>query len=494
MKQIPLLPSLSFPRALTLQAVAENPMLIIICDGSEHAYGATAYIRWKITDVSWRARLVIAKSKVAPLKTVDIVRIELCGAVLGSRLRKTVQDQMSVQFQRVIHLTDSETVHAMIHRQSYGFNTFVANRVGEIHRNTQTHEWAWIPGTSNIADLTTRGCSPKELEKDTEWQNGPRFLQKCEEEWPARFEVNKDTQLIEAKHQKKAKDDQIRGSPFVGVVQATETETFASRIDATRFSKWPRLRAVTARILYLYRKYGSSSEVEEISYVDSQAAEILWIKEAQSSIDSKRCINLKPAKDDNGVWRVGVRTERWIASTWNRQKFILLPKDAHVSVLIARYLHESGGHLGVAASISKVRSRFWIIGLRRLMKVIVQRCVRCRKKSKLLQSQMMSTLPVERLKPSPSFLTVGIDYFGPYATKGEVQKRVRGKSFGVIITCFGCRAVYVDVAHDASTDGFLQVLRRFVCVRGWPAVIYSDQGTQFVGASNELKQILRGMS
>ena len=63
---------------------------------------------------------------------------------------------------------------------------------------------------------------------------------------------------------------------------------------------------------------------------------------------------MKPTKDEKGVWRVGGRTERWIASTWNRQKFILLPKDAHVSVLIARYLHESGGHLGVAASISKV--------------------------------------------------------------------------------------------------------------------------------------------
>ena len=124
------------------------------------------------------------------------------------------------------------------------------------------------------------------------------------------------------------------------MVQATETETLASRIDATRFSKWSHLGAVTARILYLYRKYRSNSEVGEISFVDSHAAEILWIKEAQSSIE-------------NGVWRVGGGSERWIASTWNWQQFILLPKDAHVSVLIARYLHESGGHLGVAALIPK---------------------------------------------------------------------------------------------------------------------------------------------
>ena len=72
---------------------------------------------------------------------------------------------------------------------------------------------------------------------DAEWQIGLKFLQKGEYEWPIRFEVNKDTQLVEAKYQKKAKDDQIRETPFVGVVQAAETETLASRIDATRFKQ-----------------------------------------------------------------------------------------------------------------------------------------------------------------------------------------------------------------------------------------------------------------
>ena len=182
-----------------------------------------------------------------------------------------------------------------------------------------------------------------------------------------------------------------------------------------------------------------------------------------------------------------------MASTWNQQRFLLLPKDSYISWLIARHEHERGGHLGVAASISKVRAKYWITGVRRMMKDVIRKCRHCKEKLKAKQTQVMSPLPVERIKPSPAFNTVGVDYFGPFATKGEVQKRIRGKSYGVIFTCFSSRAVYVDVAHDAATDGFLQVLRRFVSLRGWPSKFYSDNGTQLVGASNEMKEIVRNL-
>ena len=171
----------------------------------------------------------------------------------------------------------------------------------------------------------------------------------------------------------------------------------------------------------------------------------------------------------------------------------MLPKDSPISWLIAVYFHRVGGHLGEAASVSKVRSKFWIIGIRRMMKNIINGCRFCKEKLKAVHGQIMSPLPVERISESPAFHAVGVDYFGPYAIKGEVQKRVRGKAYGVIFTCFSSRAVSVDLAHDLSTDGFLQVLRRFTSLRGWPAKIYSDNGTQLVGASNELKAIIQGL-
>ena len=60
----------------------------------------------------------------------------------------------------------------------------------------------------------------------------------------------------------------------------------------------------------------------------------------------------------------------------------------------------------------------------------------------------------------------------------------------MLFTCLACRAVYTDVANDYSTNAFLQVLRRFSSFRGWPAKIFSDPGTQLVGASNELKNAI----
>jgi hypothetical protein len=292
--------------------------------------------------------------------------------------------------------------------------------------------------------------------------------------------------------------DQERGQGFVGMAGVELGDRgLANRIDVARFSKWRRLLFVTARILKLYTKFRAANRNRphepDVKSQDLQAAEVFWIKQAQQSIDLKATYKLKPT-EENGVILVGGRTERWMASTWNQQKFVLLPKESHLAWLIANYEHVKGGHLGVASSISKVRSRFWIIGIRSMMKRIVRECRHCREKLKALQQQVMSPLPIERIKPSPAFNTVGLDYFGPFMTKGEIQKRVRGKSYGVIFTCFSSRAVYVDLAHDLSTDGFFQVLRRFVCLRGWPAKLYSDKGTQLVGASNELREIVRNLA
>ena len=105
----------------------------------------------------------------------------------------------------------------------------------------------------------------------------------------------------------------------------------------------------------------------------------------------------------------------------------------------------------------------------------------------------MSENPLERLKPSPPFYHIGIDHFGPFRIRGEVQKRIKGKGYGVLINCFTTRAVYADISGDYSTDRFLQVLRRFACVSGWPKMIYSDNGTQLVGASKELRRTVEGI-
>ena len=98
----------------------------------------------------------------------------------------------------------------------------------------------------------------------------------------------------------------------------------------------------------------------------------------------------------------------------------------------------------------------------------------------------MSNLPPERLDLSKRpFSYVGIDCFGPYMVK---YGRSEVKRYGLIVTCFCCRAVHIEKLDSLDTDSFLNGLRRFISRRGPPLMIWSDRGTNFVGAQNELLQ------
>ena len=105
---------------------------------------------------------MISKTRVAPLKCITIVNLELSAAVLASRLRKFIVNECRYAFERFTHIVDSEIVRSMIQKESYGFNTFTATRIGEIQENTDP-DWVWIDGGENIADVMTRGVQIDEL-------------------------------------------------------------------------------------------------------------------------------------------------------------------------------------------------------------------------------------------------------------------------------------------------------------------------------------------
>ena len=109
-----------------------------------------------------------------------------------------------------------------------------------------------------------------------------------------------------------------------------------------------------------------------------------------------------------------------------------------------------------------------------------------------LQEQIMAPIPLHRLKPAPAFFNCYIDFFGPFKVRGVINKRSFGKAFGVIFTCSSSRAVHCDLSPNYSMDSFLQTLRRFTSLRGFPAEIWSDCGTQLVAANKELRDAVKG--
>lgn len=97
---------------------------------------------------------------------------------------------------------------------------------------------------------------------------------------------------------------------------------------------------------------------------------------------------------------------------------------------------------------------------------------------------------MERVVPSPPFTYTGMDCFGPFLIQ---QGRSVHKRYGLLFTCFSSRAVHIEMLTDMTADSFINALRCFIAMRGTVQQLRSDQGSNFVGAKNELKNALEEM-
>ena len=100
----------------------------------------------------------------------------------------------------------------------------------------------------------------------------------------------------------------------------------------------------------------------------------------------------------------------------------------------------------------------------------------------------MADLPRERLDEHVfPFTHTGFDYFGPFEVK-FLQRTL--KRWCCLFTCLTTRAVHIEVAQSLDTESCLAAVTRFISRRGYPNTIISDNGTNFVGAANELKAFM----
>ena len=81
----------------------------------------------------------------------------------------------------------------------------------------------------------------------------------------------------------------------------------------------------------------------------------------------------------------------------------------------------------------------------------------------------------------------GMDCFGPFTVK---ERRKELKRYAVIFTCMSSRAVHIEQSDDMTTDAFINALRCFTAIRGPTQQIRSDQGSNLVGARNELAKAM----
>ena len=494
LKSLPHIVTIRIPRCYKSSQLGTIATLQLhnFADASRRGYSAVSYLRMVTQDGKVHCAFVMGKARNTPMKELSIPRLELQAAVQATRLSKTILRELEEPVKEVHFWSDSMTVLQYVRNKTRRFNTFVANRLTEIHESTTQDQWHFVPGTLNPADEGSRGMDTQSFTSECRWLTGPSFLWMPEDQWPT-WEINDppDGELPEV-----IKD-----------CNATSTPS-ESQIDALlrRHSSWPRLIRVMSYVMRFIKRARKQEDIgSTISLAEMQSSvyvivrviqsqyfneELFALTKGQSVKANSKIATLNPTLVE-GIIRVGGRIHK-APIPFEAAHPIIIPKEHPVASQIVRHYHKILAHAGREHVLSAIRQRYWIVGARSLVRQLVSQCVTCRRREGPVMQQKMADLPKERLVPhQPPFTYTGVDFFGPFHVK---RARSTIKIYGCLFVCFNSRAVHIEDVSSLETDTFIQALHRFMAVRGRPKEIWSDNGTNFCGAERELRRSIQELN
>ena len=167
----------------------------------------------------------------------------------------------------------------------------------------------------------------------------------------------------------------------------------------------------------------------------------------------------------------------------------LLHWKHHVVELFLQNQHKNSHHEGTEHVRNIVQQKFWILGLQNALRLIKNKCIRCRKGRAQTKAPVMADLTEEQLVASIVFANVGVHYFGPFTVK--IGRR-NEKRWCCLFTYLTVRAVHIEIVLKLDPDFCLNaiMIMQFIARRGKPVKMISDNGTNFVGAEKELAEYI----
>lgn len=449
------------------------------------SYGAAVYIC-----TGHECSLLIAKSRVAPLKSLTLPRLELMAGLIGARLTKHVQKELKIE--NVQLWTDSQIVLHWL-ASTRALPRFVKNRVAEISSLLPNHAWRYCPTQDNPADLLTRGISSEQFMQSDLWVKGPRWVTDPGS-WPAWEPKNTAVCVAET----------CCHPTMQAVTEPDQQEVHGVQavICMAKYGNLQQLLRVTAYVLRFIKKCKNKSLSQSRSLTASELldAEKVWISSVQLSSykEEIQCLRdghsratlvkqLKLFIDDRGLLRCGGRIHN--APVTETVKFpYLLPQKHTFTRLVVMDAHERILHSGPNSTVTFIRQKYWIPAIRRCVQHVLKKCVPCRKViGKPYSAPDPPPLPAVRVEEADPFTVTGVDFSGALQVRGTDGQDT--KAYICLFTCASTRAVHLELVPDLSTETFLQAYRRFCSRRSVPRMMISDNGTTFVGAANQIKNL-----
>ncbi|XP_075163153.1 uncharacterized protein LOC142235779 [Haematobia irritans] len=500
-KEIPILSEIEFDRSFWSTGEMVSIELHGFSDASLRAYGAVVYARACDADGKITVVLVASKSRVAPLKSLSLPRLELQGAVLLAGLMNRVKKYIAFGNPATFYWTDSTLVLQWLASHPSRWSTFIANRVSKIHSTSLVQDWYKIEGRDNQADIVSRGMYPSELKTSELWFKGPKFLNNLKESWP--IMGSEPLQISEEMEERRAEF----------TLTATASDERIDLVSTRKFSNnFPKLQRVFA---YIYRwrmsinsKLTSSHKsfltIPELNggleYIIFNIQNIHFFEEKQNLILNRSANlvsiqKLNPFLDNSRLrlLRVGGRLTK-AELPFEVKHPILLPGNHVIITSLVDYIHRFNLHPGATALMAFVRQRFWILNIRKIARRVVRRCLRCFRHNPKPLVQFMGDLPSHRVNKNENpFFHSGMDFAGPISVHYKIRGKRPYKVYLAIFVCFQTKACHLEVVTDLSTDSFILALKRFFARRGLCSHLYCDNATNFVGAARRLNNTMRAV-
>ena len=264
------------------------------------------------------------------------------------------------------------------------------------------------------------------------------------------------------------------------------------RLKPKRFSRWKRFTRVHAWVRrFVDNCRGRARQNGELKPSEIEDTEVQVIKSAQREAfpeeylalqrrkelpKNSKLLAFRPRLDEEGQVRCDSRLKYAGFLSHDARLPIIFPRKHQVTKLIVKYFHEEGNHAsGTNQTLAVLSTRFWIISGREEIREWKKECNECRR----------------RLSLRP-FAQTAVDFGGPSVTIQGRRSR-RQKRYLCLFTCLATRAVHLEMAVGLDTDSFLNAFYRMVNRRGLPRGMLSDNGTNFVSAEKELRELVEAL-